>query len=82
MADPQILTGIGASAGVAVGPVVVVETSVVNVPSIAAPAEAFAAAVAEVTADLVVLAAAARERGRDADREALSEDESLSHAAP
>jgi phosphoenolpyruvate-protein phosphotransferase len=63
MADSQILSGIGASAGVAIGPVVLVETKAVAVPSIAEPVETFKTAVTDVAADLVELAADARERG-------------------
>ncbi len=65
MAESQVLSGIGASAGVAVGPVVLVKTVDVVVPSIVEPVAAFKAAIVDVTADLVELAAAARDRGHD-----------------
>lgn len=59
------ISAVGASPGIAQGPVFVLNTTSPEVPDVAEPAAAFGAAVVSVTEDLKALQEAARTRGRD-----------------
>lgn len=62
---PSRFQGIGAAAGVSIGPAVVIDRPEVVVPDLPEPAEAFKTAAAVVAADLGRLATETAERGRD-----------------
>lgn len=71
MADRLDLRGIGAAAGAAVGPTVVIDRPEIEIPEVDDPAEAFRSATEAVARDLKDLAASARQRDREEAAEVL-----------